>query len=141
MSLNTANSFRFGVAWLTLLLVACETPVHMKLVEAEIPTFNCDYPDALIDLAIFRVPNEYAGKGGIPLSVLNVQAVVWEVSGQRRNPRVPITYGKVPDGMTERHSAKPLEEGGYYWVMCEQNGYGGCSGTSFVIQDGKAVRN
>lgn len=48
-------------------------------------------------------------------------------------------YGVVPKGMREKIAAKPLEEGAYYLVMCGQNGKGGCYGTSFIVENGKAV--
>lgn len=74
------------------------------------------------------------------MDILNDQTIVWEIVGERDKPKDPITYGVVPKGMRERLVAKPLEEGAYYLVMCGQNGNGGCYGTSFIVENGKAVR-
>ena len=132
------------LAFVTLLLLlsglACERPVHVKLVEAETPTFQCDVPSALSGLTILRVPNEYIEKNSIPGEVLGIEAIVWAIHGDRTNPRIPVTYGKVPEGMVEDHPAKSLEEGGFYLIVCSQNDYGGCTGPTFIIKDGKAVR-
>jgi len=124
---------------LALASSACETPVHLSVTEGRLPQFTCDYSDRLSDMAIFRIPPEYLGKGGFPVTILNDQTMVWEVVGARDKPADSITYGVVPKGMREKFAAKPLEEGAYYLVMCGQNGNGGCYGTSFIVENGKAV--
>ena len=125
---------------LALWSCACETPVHVAVTEGSFPQFTCDYANRLSDLVIFRIPPDYLGKGGFPMDILNDQTKVWEIVRERDKPIDLITYGVVPKGMTERLVAKPLEEGAYYLVMCEQNGNGGCYGTSFIVENGKAVK-
>jgi hypothetical protein len=79
-------------------------------------------------------------KEWIPGEVLGARAIVWEIYGQRKDPRIPIPYGKVPGGMREERPPKPLEEGGFYLIRCSQNENGGCTGATFIIENGQAVR-
>ena len=141
MNLSPASLSYYVVVLLLLILLtcSCETRVHVRAIEGQTPTFTCDHPKALNGLIIFRIPNEYINQDGIPGDVLTEQAVVWGISGERQRPDVPITYGKLPAGMREFHSVKPLEEGGFYLIKCSQNDNGGCYGHTFVIQDGKAI--
>lgn len=140
MNIPVADCFLRLLLLLSIGFCACETPVHVSVTEGKAPQFICDYPNRLSDLVIFRIPDEYLGKGGFPGEILDDRTAVWEIYGVRDEPRDPITYGVVPRGMKERVVAKPLQEGAYYLVMCGQNGNGGCYGTTFVVENGKAVK-
>jgi hypothetical protein len=141
MILRTKLRFHHVIVMMAVLMLsACETPLHVRLIEGQPPRFTADYLEALTYLTILRVPKEYAGSGMIPGDVLTEQAIVWEITGGTKHAKEPIMYGVVPEGMKERHAAKPLEEGGYYVVMCGQNRNGGCYGTRFIIQNGEGIK-
>lgn len=123
-----------------LFLCGCESPVRTFLIEENPPKFSFNDPDRIAELVIFRIPKDHEGDYGYGEAVINRKNVVWEISGRLIPPVTSISYGSAPDGMIEGTPAVPLVEGGHYFVWCEQNGNGGCLGTSFMIKNGETQR-
>jgi hypothetical protein len=132
-----------NILWINVLLVTvlflsgCESPVKTFLIEENPPKFSFNDPDRISEVVIFLIPKDHEGEYGYDGAVINRKNVVWEISGRLVPPDTSISYSSTPKGMIEKASAMPLVEGGHYFVWCEQNGNGGCLGTSFMIKNGK----
>ena len=124
----------------TLFLSGCESPVRTFLIEEYPPKFSFNDPDRVSELVIFLIPKDHEEDYGYGEAVINKKNVVWEISGRLIPPDTSISYGSAPKGMIEGTPPMPLVEGGHYFVWCEQNGNGGCLGTSFMIKNGKTER-
>jgi hypothetical protein len=142
---NRAAPIFLQLFLLVLLSASCETPVNIDLIEGNPPVFTSTYPNAITGLSVCKIPKQYMEKEylethqGIPGEILNEQTFVWSISSNNTTIK-QITYGILPTGWTQRVPAKPLEEGGFYLILCSQNRNGGCYGPYFVIKNGKALR-
>jgi len=146
---------KFSIRALTLatllFLSACATEVGSVDVEGESqPRFVFDTREVSL-VVVYRVPRKYINDG-IPLDAIFKNApdpreglkkntdVLWAVDG-KHDASIPLTYGSLPEGMTELVPAKPLAENTVYFVctFIGRNAYS-FAGRNFVIRDGKTIQ-